>query len=317
MPRWAASPSTCRRSSRPRRDASTSRAAAASGRADPGDRHHLAGSLRERVHAAHEGGGAVVSSLQITREAGSPASPSTARTSATPSTMPPATRSPRPSRPSKRYRDPRRDPDRSRDRVLRRRRSHHARQCAGAFEHRGKPDRHASAPHRAPRRLQQAGDRRAQWRRGRRRPRNGARLRHPYRRHQRRFGLTEAKIGSLPGSGGTQRLVGAVGRTFAAQMLFTGDLITAEQALTAGLVSELHAPGAPWTAPLRSPRSLPRMHRYRSSPSRRHCAPPPTCRSRPASSSSARSTARSRLTQDREEGRKAFREKRKPNFQGK
>ena len=59
-----------------------------------------------------------------------------------------------------------------------------------------------------------------------------------------RFGLTEVKIGSLPASGGTQRLVGAVGRTFAAQMLFTGELISAEQALAAGLVSELHAPEA-------------------------------------------------------------------------
>src|SRR5258708_39798646 len=33
------------------------------------------------------------------------------------------------------------------------------------------------------------------------------------------------------------------------------------------------------------------MRRSRAPPSRRHCGPPPTCRSRPASSSSARSTA--------------------------
>ena len=36
----------------------------------------------------------------------------------------------------------------------------------------------------------------------------------------------------------------AVGRTMAAQMLFTGELISAEQALASGLVSELHAPDA-------------------------------------------------------------------------
>ena len=70
-----------------------------------------------------------------------------------------------------------------------------------------------------------------------------------------RFGLTEAKIGSLPGSGGTQRLVSAAGRSFAAQMLFTGELITAEQALAAGLVSELHAPEALMGARLRARQS--------------------------------------------------------------
>ena len=56
--------------------------------------------------------------------------------------------------------------------------------------------------------------------------------------------FTEAKIGSLPGSGGTQRIALAAGRSVAAQMLFTGEMIGAEQALAAGLVSELHAPEA-------------------------------------------------------------------------
>ena len=57
-----------------------------------------------------------------------------------------------------------------------------------------------------------------------------------------RFGLTEARIGSLPGSGGTQRLPLAVGPALAAQMILTGELITAERALSAGLVSELCEP---------------------------------------------------------------------------
>jgi enoyl-CoA hydratase/carnithine racemase len=57
-----------------------------------------------------------------------------------------------------------------------------------------------------------------------------------------RFGLPEVRLGSLPGSGGTQRLPLAVGPALAAQMLLTGESISAEQALRAGLVSELWEP---------------------------------------------------------------------------
>ncbi len=132
-----------------------------------------------------------------------------------------------------------------------------------------------------------------------------------------RFGLTEAKIGSLPGSGGTQRLVGAVGRTFAAQMLFTGDLITAEQALTAGLVSELHAPGTLMDRAFalakviaeNAPLSLIAIKKALRAATDLPLA---------AGFELERALYGAlTATQDREEGRKAFREKRKPNFQGK
>jgi len=56
-----------------------------------------------------------------------------------------------------------------------------------------------------------------------------------------RFGLTEVKLGSLPGSGGTQLLPRIVGAGHAAQMLFTGELIDAPHALAIGLVSEVVA----------------------------------------------------------------------------
>jgi E-phenylitaconyl-CoA hydratase len=132
-----------------------------------------------------------------------------------------------------------------------------------------------------------------------------------------RFGLTEVRIGSLPGSGGTQRLVGAVGRTLAAQMLFTGELISAEQALASGLVSELHAPDALMGRAF----ALAKM----------------IAENAPLSLLAIKKALRAAtdlplaagfelertlygaltLTQDREEGRKAFREKRKPSFQGK
>jgi enoyl-CoA hydratase/carnithine racemase len=54
-----------------------------------------------------------------------------------------------------------------------------------------------------------------------------------------RLGLTEARIGSLPGSGGTQLLPRLIGAGNAARMLLTGELIDAAEALRIGLVSEV------------------------------------------------------------------------------
>jgi enoyl-CoA hydratase/carnithine racemase len=52
------------------------------------------------------------------------------------------------------------------------------------------------------------------------------------------FGQPEIKIGIMPGIGGTQRLLRAIGRHKAMHMLLSGQPISAEQAERAGLVSE-------------------------------------------------------------------------------
>jgi len=56
------------------------------------------------------------------------------------------------------------------------------------------------------------------------------------------FALPEVQIGSLPGSGGTQRLSRAVPPAVASRMVFTGERLDAEAALRFGLVSDLVAP---------------------------------------------------------------------------
>jgi enoyl-CoA hydratase len=54
-----------------------------------------------------------------------------------------------------------------------------------------------------------------------------------------RFGQPEVKIGIIPGGGGTQRLIRAVGKYKAMRYVLTGDIFSAQEAFSMGLVSEL------------------------------------------------------------------------------
>jgi len=58
-----------------------------------------------------------------------------------------------------------------------------------------------------------------------------------------KFGVPEVKLGVIPGGGGTQRLIQAVGKSKALAMLLTGDFISAEQACSEGIVAEVVADG--------------------------------------------------------------------------
>ena len=53
------------------------------------------------------------------------------------------------------------------------------------------------------------------------------------------FGQPEVRVGIMPGAGGTQRLVRAVGKFRAMKMLLTGEPVAARDALAMGLVSEV------------------------------------------------------------------------------
>ena len=56
-----------------------------------------------------------------------------------------------------------------------------------------------------------------------------------------RFAQPEIRIGIMPGIGGTQRLVRAIGKAKAMRMALTGQPISAEEAWIAGLISEVVA----------------------------------------------------------------------------
>jgi enoyl-CoA hydratase/carnithine racemase len=129
-----------------------------------------------------------------------------------------------------------------------------------------------------------------------------------------KFLLPELRLGSLPGSGGTQRIFSALPSAIAAQVLYTGEPLTAEDALRYGLVSQVVE------APALLPRALELAARIAE-------AAPLSLRAAKRAARFATENleglalertlwAELAETSDRAEGRAAFREKRPPRFEG-
>jgi len=130
------------------------------------------------------------------------------------------------------------------------------------------------------------------------------------------FGLPEIKLGILPGAGGTQRLPRLIGAGKAKEMIFSGDFISAEEALRVGLVNKV----VPANQLLVEAKKMAKRFAARGAVAIRLAK---TCVNEGlrmdldmALQYEHKCFSLLFATEDQKEGMQAFAEKRKPNFKG-
>lgn len=128
------------------------------------------------------------------------------------------------------------------------------------------------------------------------------------------FSQPEIKIGIMPGIGGTQRLVRAVGNAKAVYMALTGRPISAQEARTAGLVSEVCDDDQTLTWALKIATDIARMPPLAAEQIKEVLGMDAPLES--AMALERRSNAMLFATQDQRQGMQAFLDKRHPKNKG-
>lgn len=132
-----------------------------------------------------------------------------------------------------------------------------------------------------------------------------------------KFGQPEIKIGTIPGAGGTQRLTKAVGKVKAMELILTGRFISAQEALSYGLVNKVVPVEMYMYEALQLAKEIAQF-----SPVSVQLAKEAINRSFETHLDEGLAFERKNFymtfaSEDQKEGMKAFIEKRKPNYQGK
>ena len=132
-----------------------------------------------------------------------------------------------------------------------------------------------------------------------------------------RFGQTECRVGIMPGAGGTQRLVRAVGKPLASLMLMTGELIDGARAVEAGLAAERVETGQVLERAVALARKASHMPPKAIAAIKRVLRQGSDLPLEAALALENREFLLLFDTQDKREGMQAFLDKRRPQFEGK
>jgi enoyl-CoA hydratase/carnithine racemase len=131
-----------------------------------------------------------------------------------------------------------------------------------------------------------------------------------------RLGQPEVKVGILPGAGGTQRLTRAIGKFQAMRLVLTGEIISAEEAFTIGLVSKVVDDGKVYDAARATACAIAALPPIAVQQAKEAVILGADASLHTALALERKAVQLTFATADKTEGMRAFLEKRKPEFKG-